>query len=159
MNTDSMGVYGNYYLKRAIIAMAGLGANQVDDAIYPLNVGDADGKPVVAENNYVLHFNKDEVPPAGAFWSLTMYDDEGFQVANSINRFAIGDRDALKFNSDGSLDLYVQNQNPGPDKESNWLPAPKSGPLGLTLRLYAPKAQALDGRWNPPAIRRVAATT
>ena len=157
MSTDTMGVYGNYYLKRAIVAMAGLGANQVDDAIYPLSIGDADGKPVAAENNYVLHFNKDELPPVGAFWSLTMYDAEGFQVANPINRFAIGDRDALKYNSDGSLDLYVQNRNPGPDKESNWLPAPKSGLLGLTLRLYAPKPQALDGRWNPPAIKKAAA--
>jgi len=155
MNTDTVGVYGNYYLKRAIIALAGLGANQVDDAIYPVNISDADGKPVMAENKYVLHFNKDELPPVGAFWSLTMYDAEGFQVANPINRFAIGDRDALKFNNDGSLDLYIQNENPGPDKESNWLPAPKSGKLGLTLRLYAPKPQVADGRWNPPAIKRV----
>lgn len=154
MNTDSMGVYGNYYLKRAIVAMAGLGANQPDDAIYPLNVADADGKPVTADKNYVLHFDKAQLPPANAFWSLTMYDAEGFQVANPINRFAIGDRDALKYNADGSLDLYVQNQNPGPDKESNWLPAPASGPLGLTMRLYWPKPEALDGRWAPPAIKR-----
>jgi hypothetical protein len=155
MNTDTMGVYGDYYLKRAIVALLGLGANQPEDAIYPLNIGDADGKPVSAEHKYVLHFNKQELPPAGAFWSLTMYDAEGFQVANPINRFAIGDRDALKFNGDGSLDLYIQNKNPGSDKESNWLPAPKSGGLGLTLRLYAPKPEALDGRWNPPPIRRV----
>ena len=155
MNTDTMGVYGNYYLKRAIVALVGLGANQVDDAIYPLNISDADGKPVVAESKYVLHFNKDELPPVGAFWSLTMYDAEGFQVANPLNRFAIGDRDALKFNNDGSLDLYIQNENPGPDKEPNWLPAPKSGKLGPTLRLYAPKPQVADGRWNPPAIKRV----
>jgi hypothetical protein len=154
MNTDTMGVYGNYYLKRAIVAMAGLGANQVEDAIYPINVVDADGKPVVAENNYVLHFSKQELPPVDAFWSLTMYDEEGFQVANPINRFAIGDRDALKFNPDGSLDLYIQHQTPGSGKESNWLPAPEKGPLGLTLRLYAPKPQVADGRWNPPAIKR-----
>jgi hypothetical protein len=155
MNTDTMGVYGNYYLKRAIVALIGLGANQVDDAIYPFNISDADGKPVMAENKYVLHFEKDELPPVGAFWSLTMYDAEGFQAANPLNRFAIGDRDALKFNSDGSLDLYIQNESPGPDKESNWLPAPKSGKLGMTLRLYAPKPQVADGRWNPPAIKRV----
>ena len=154
MNTDTMGVYGNYYLKRAIIAMVGLGANQVEDAIYPLNVSDADGMPVMAENNYVLHFNKDELPPVGAFWSLTLYDAEGFQVANALNRFAIGDRDPIKFNVDGSLDLYVRNANPGPDKEANWLPAPNSGKLGLTLRLYAPKPEVADGRWNPPPLRR-----
>ena len=157
MNTDTMGVYGDFYLKRAIIAMAGLGANQPEDAVYPLNVSDAEGKPVTAKNNYVLHFGKNDLPPADAFWSLTMYDAEGFQVANPINRFAIGDRDALKFNADGSLDIYIQNESPGRDQESNWLPAPKSGELGLTLRLYAPRAQVLDGRWNPPAIERVAA--
>ena len=155
MNTDTMGVYGDYYLKRAIVAMAGLGANQPDDAIYPLNVSDEAGRPVSAENRYVLHFDKEELPPVDAFWSLTMYDAEGFQVANSIGRFAIGDRDALQFNPNGSLDLYVQNENPGSGKESNWLPAPKGGELGLTLRLYAPKPQALDGRWNPPPIKRV----
>ncbi len=83
-----------------------------------------------------------------------MYDAEGFQVANSINRFAIGDRDALKYNADGSLDLYIQSESPGADKESNWLPAPKSGRLGVTMRLYAPQPQALDGRWTPPAVRK-----
>jgi hypothetical protein len=155
MNTDTMGVYGSYYLKRAIIALAGLGANQPEDAIYPLNIADADGKPVVAENKYVLRFSKDELPPVDAFWSLTMYDAEGFQVPNTLNRFAIGDRDALKFNDDDSLDLYIQHESPGPEKESNWLPAPGSGALGLTLRLYAPKSQVLNGLWNPPAIKRV----
>jgi hypothetical protein len=155
MNTDTMGVYGDYYLKRAIVAQVGLGANQPEDAIYPLNVSDAAGKPVTAENKYVLHFNKDELPPVGAFWSLTMYDAEGFQIANPLNRFAIGDRDALKYNADGSLDLYVQNESLGADKEANWLPAPKIGRLGLTMRLYAPKQQALDGRWNPPPIKQV----
>jgi hypothetical protein len=154
MSTDTMGVYGNFYLKRAIVAMMGLGANQPEDAIYPINVVDADDKPVVGENNYLLHFRKDELPPVDAFWSLTMYDAEGFQIANPINRFAIGDRDALTYNSDGSLDLYIQNRSPGVDKESNWLPAPKNGALGLTLRLYAPKPQVADGRWNPPAIRQ-----
>lgn len=152
MNTDTMGVYGNYYLKRAIVAMAGLGANQPEDAIYPMAVGTADGKPADGKNNYVMHFKKEELPPVSAFWSVTMYDDKGFQSANPLNRFAIGNRDQLKFNSDGSLDLYLQNESPGKDKESNWLPAPK-GPLGVTMRLYYPKLTALDGRWNPPAIR------
>jgi hypothetical protein len=155
MNTDTMGVYGNFYLKRAIVAMVGLGANQPEDAIYPLNIFDADGKPMNGAHNYVLHFSKEELPPAGAFWSVTMYDAEGFQVANKLDRFAIGDRDELKFNADGSLDIYIQYESPGKDKESNWLPSPAKGALGVTMRLYAPKAQALDGRWNPPAIRRV----
>jgi len=159
MNTDTMGVYGIYYLKRAMVSMLGLGANQPEDAIYPMNLGDADGKPLVGENKYVLHFNKEELPPVEAFWSVTMYDSAGFQVANPINRFAIGDRDQLKYNADGSLDLYLQNESPGPDKESNWLPSPAKGTLGVTLRLYAPKAQVLDGRWNPTAFRRVDVAT
>ena len=80
-----------------------------------------------------------------------MYDAEGFQVANQLNRFAIGDRDDLEYNDDGSLDLYIQHKRPGAEKVSNWLPAPASG----TMRLYAPQAAALDGRWVPPAIKRV----
>jgi hypothetical protein len=158
MNTDTMGVYGDYYLKRAIVAMLGLGANQPEDAVYPLNIADAHGKPLTGEHKYTLHFNKEGLPPVNAFWSVTMYDSAGFQVANPINRFAIGDRDELKYNPDGSLDLYLQNESPGSDKESNWLPSPATGALGVTMRLYAPKPQILDGRWNPPAIRRVDGT-
>ena len=154
MNTDTMGVYGNYYIKRAIVAMIGLGANQPEDAIYPVNLADADGKPLDGTGKYVLHFSKDELPPVEAFWSVTMYDANGFQVANPINRFAIGDRDALKFNADGSLDIHIQHDSPGSDQESNWLPSPASGTLGITMRLYAPKAQALDGRWVPPVVKK-----
>ena len=154
MNTDTMGVYGNYYLKRAIVAMAGLGANQPEDAIYPMLLVDAEGKPLRGEHKYIVHFEKGEIPPAGAFWSITMYDEAGFQVANPINRFAIGDRDALKFNADGSLDILIQHASPGKDLESNWLPAPAAGTLGITMRVYAPKPQALDGRWAPPTVHR-----
>lgn len=155
MNTDSMGVYGNYYLKRAIVAMVGLGANQPEDAIYPLNLADADGQPVQGENNYVLHFAADQLPPVNAFWSVTMYDADGFQVANSIDRFAISSWMPLKKNADGSLDIYIQHENPGSDKESNWLPAPRAGVLGITMRLYAPRQSVLNGDWLPPAIRKV----
>lgn len=152
MNVDTMGVYGNYYLKRAIVAMVGLGANQPEDAVYPLAVSDAKGKTIDGKNNYVLHFKKDQLPPVTAFWSVTMYDQQGFQAANPLNRFAIGDRDKLKFNDDGSLDLYLQNESPGADKVSNWLPAPK-GPLGVTMRLYGPRMSVLDGKWSPPGIK------
>jgi hypothetical protein len=154
MNTDTMGVYGNFYLKRAIVAMVGLGALPPEDAIYPLNVADADGQPLDGDHDYRLHFHRDQLPPVGAFWSVTMYDAEGFQAANPLNRFAIGDRDELHLNEDGSLDLYLQHDSPGPDREANWLPAPR-GPLGVTMRLYAPAPQVLDGRWNPPPITRV----
>ncbi|MGD9657396.1 MAG: DUF1254 domain-containing protein [Methylocystis sp.] len=153
MNTDTMGVYGNYYLKRAIVAQVGLGANQPEDAIYPLNLADSEGKALNGEEKYLLHFTKAELPPVDAFWSITLYDGKGFPVANPLNRFAIGDRDPLKYNADGSLDLYIQNTNPGVERESNWLPSPASGDENITMRLYAPKPQALDGRWAPPAIR------
>jgi len=154
MFTDTMGVYGNFYLKRAYITMVGLGANQALDAVYPLAVADADGKPLDGDDNYVIHFPKAELPPVDAFWSITMYDAEGFQVANPLNRFAIGDRDALKYNADGSLDIYIQNASPGAGRDSNWLPAPK-GRLGITMRLYAPRLEVLTGGWVPPAIQRV----
>ena len=153
MNTDTMGVYGDYYLKRAIVALVGLGANQPEDAIYPFNLADNEGKPLDGAKKYVLHFSKSELPPVGAFWSITLYDEKGFQVSNPLNRFAIGDRDALKYNADGSLDLYIQNTSPGAELESNWLPSPASGGENITMRLYAPRPEALDGRWIPPAIK------
>ena len=153
MNTDTMGVYGNYYLKRAIVTQLGLGANLPEDAIYPLNLADDTGKPLDGASNYVLHFDKGQTPPVNAFWSVTLYDPQGFQVANPLNRFAVSSWMPFKYNSDGSLDLYFQNESPGADKEANWLPAPK-GPYNLTMRLYAPKAEALTGKWNPPPVTR-----
>ncbi len=151
MNTDTMGVYGNYYLKRAIVTQLGLGANLPEDAIYPLNLADETGKPLDGANDYVLHFDKGQTPPVDAFWSVTLYDPKGFQVANSLNRFAVSSWMPFKYNADGSLDLYFQNESPGTDKEANWLPAPK-GPYNLTMRLYAPKSDALTGKWNPPPV-------
>jgi hypothetical protein len=153
MNTDTMGVYGNYYLKRAIIAREGLGANLPEDAIYPLNLGDEDGKPLDGANTYTLHFDQGTQPPVDAFWSVTLYDTDGFQVANALDRFAVSSWMPFKTNTDGSLDLYFQSESPGADKEANWLPAPK-GPFTLTMRLYAPKAEALNGRWAPPPVRK-----
>jgi hypothetical protein len=101
----------------------------------------------------VIHFDADELPPVDAFWSITMYDSEGFQAANELDRFAIGDRDALSFGSDGSLDIFVQHASPGPEHEANWLPAP-TGPLGITMRLYAPRPEVLDGTWSPPPVHK-----
>jgi hypothetical protein len=157
MNTDTMGVYGNYYLKRALVTQLGLGANLPEDAIYPLNLADDTGKPLDGASNYVIHFDKDDIPPVQAFWSITLYDNDGFQVANALNRFAVSSWMPFKFNPDGSLDLYFQNESPGADKEANWLPAPK-GPFNLTMRLYAPKGDALTGKWNPPPVTKVQAT-
>ena len=151
MNTDTMGVYGNYYLKRAIITQVGLGANSPEDAIYPFNLADDTGKPLDGANKYTIHFDKGATPPVGAFWSITLYDPEGFQVANPLNRFAVSSWMPFRFSPDGSLDLYFQNETPGADKEANWLPAPK-GPFNLTMRLYAPKSEVLTGKWNPPPV-------
>ena len=158
MNTDTMGVYGNYYLKRAIVAQVGLGANLPEDAIYPLNLADDAGKPLDGANKYTLHFEKDGTPPAQAFWSITLYDSDGFQVGNALNRFAVSSWMPFKYNADGSLDLYFQNENPGADKAANWLPAPK-GPFNLTMRIYAPRSEALTGKWSPPPVVRTQATT
>jgi hypothetical protein len=152
-STDSMGVYGNNYFKRAAVAAGGLGANPPEDAVYPVLATDADGAALTGDQNYLLRFDADGLPPADAFWSVTMYDAEGFQAANPINRFALGDRDPLVYNPDGSLDILISHTDPGPERQANWLPAPL-GPLGVTMRLYSPRPQALDGRWNPPAVRR-----
>jgi hypothetical protein len=156
MNTDTMGVYGNYYLKRAIIAQGGLGANVPEDAIYPLNLADESGKPLEGTNKYTLHFEKNAMPPVNAFWSVTLYDADGYQVANPLNRFALSSWMPLKHNPDGSLDLYFQNESPGAGKEANWLPAPKT-PFNLAMRMYAPKSEALTGKWNPPPVMRAQA--
>lgn len=153
MNTDTMGVYGNYYIKRAIVSQQGLGANVPEDAIYPLNLADETGKTLDGANKYTIHFDKGATPPVSAFWSITLYDQDGFQVANSLNRFAVSSWMPFKYNPDGSLDLYFQSESPGKDMETNWLPAPK-GPFNLTMRLYAPKQEALIGKWNPPPVVR-----
>ena len=141
-------------MKDGRIALIGLGSNPAEDAVYPLLITDADGNPTTGDNDYVLHFDSDKLPPVSAFWSVTVYDADGFQVANELNRFAVGDRDPLTYNADGSLDLYLQHTNPGPQREPNWLPAPP-GPFGVTMRLYAPKREVLTCLWHPPPAYKV----
>jgi hypothetical protein len=153
MNISTMGVYGDYYLKRAIVAQQGLGANVPEDAIYPMNLADADGKPLNGANRYTLHFDAASMPPVQAFWSVTLYDSDGFQVPNALNRFALSSWMPLKKNADGSIDLYFQHESPGKDLESNWLPAP-SGDFNLCMRLYAPASAVINGEWNPPPVKR-----
>ncbi len=153
MNTDTMGVYGNYYLKRAMVSQIGLGANLPEDAVYPLNLFDDNGKPLDGANKYGIHFDKGATPPVDAFWSITLYDAEGFQVGNVLNRFTVSSWMPFLRNADGSLDLYFQNESPGKDKEANWLPAPK-GTFNLTMRIYSPQLDALTGKWSPPAVKK-----
>ncbi|MFF1571357.1 DUF1254 domain-containing protein [Leifsonia sp. NPDC058292] len=150
---QEFGTYGTSYRLRALVAMAGLGANLPEDAIYPNAFVDADGEAFDGSHNYVLHFEADGMPGAHAFWSLTMYDADGFQVPNPLDRFVLRDRDPLTVNPDGSLDIYIQHMSPGADKESNWLPAPQ-GAFSPMLRLYSPTAATLAGGFVPPAIRK-----
>ena len=119
MNTDS-GVYGANYLKRGAVAMFEIGMNLPEDSIYP----DTGIAPLDGRNKYVIHFAKGELPPVNEFWSVTVYDLQGFTVPNPANRYTLGDRSNLKLNADGSLDIYLQSESPGADKESNWLPTP-----------------------------------
>ena len=126
------------------MALIGLGANLPEDAVFPRATVDADGQPLTGAHRYVIRFPNGEQPPVNAFWSLTMYDAKQAFVQNPIKRYAIGDRDKLKLNSDGSLILYIQHDSPGRDKESNWLPAPK-GTFNVLMRLYWPKKAVVDG--------------
>jgi hypothetical protein len=145
-----VGTYGADYLRRAAVAYSGLGANVPEDAIYPTIHADADGNPLDSAARYVLHFDKGQLPPARAFWSLTIYNERHFFAANPVNRYAIGDRDKLRMNEDGSLDIVIQRERPA--NVTNWLPAPLVGPFSLTMRIYWPKAEVADGSWSPPPL-------
>jgi hypothetical protein len=150
------GLYGTDYAGRAIVTAIGLGANRPQDAVYPTSEEGIDGKPYDGANKYVMHFEKGQIPPVNGFWSLTMYDADYFFVANALNRYTLSQRNALKKNADGSIDLYLQAENPGRAKESNWLPAAKGRFIPM-LRLYWPKEKPpsiLDGSWKPPAVQQ-----
>lgn len=151
------GVYGTDYLRRAFITAVGLGANRPEDAIYPKTALDSEGKKLNGANRYILHFQAGQTPPVHGFWSLTMYDANYFFVDNPLDKYTVSPRNDLRYNPDGSLDIYIQNQSPGKDKEANWLPAP-SGDFILMLRMYWPEEKdpsILDGTWQPPAPERV----
>ncbi|MFV1959871.1 MAG: DUF1254 domain-containing protein [Planctomycetota bacterium] len=150
---ENMGTWGTQYLRRAAVALFGLGANVPEDAVYPTSMADPDGKPYDGNAKYVMHFDKDRIPPVNAFWSLTAYNERQAFVDNPLNRYTRGDRDALRFNEDGSLDLYLQREDPGGDESANWLPTP-DGPFTLNLRLYWPKEVVLDGTWTAPPVVR-----
>jgi hypothetical protein len=155
MVSTGSGHYGTDYLQRALIAYIGVGGNLPADAFYPIARSDGDGKVLNGASRYMMHFTKADIPPVDprGFWSLTMYDKEYFLAANSINRYSLSSRDKFQHNPDGSMDLYIQKESPGVDKQSNWLPAP-DGEFILMLRLYWPKDEAVDGAWVPPPVRR-----
>jgi hypothetical protein len=155
--TTKAGRYGVNYLQRALVTAIGLGANRPEDAIYPTSEGPSIFGSYTGEKKYVMHFPKGHLPPAQGFWSLTMYNAQYFFVENPLNRYSISARQDLKPNADGSVDLYIQNESPGADKESNWLPAPKDKFI-LMMRLYWPKGtppSILDGSWKVPPVKAV----
>jgi hypothetical protein len=149
-----VGAYGRNYLGRAVIATAALGANTAPETVYPLAVDDVDGRRLSGRHRYTLRFPRGELPPADAFWSLTMYGADRYLVPNPIDRYAIGDRTkGLRRGRDGSLTIYVQRGRPSGAAVANWLPAPR-GRFGLALRLYEPRPSVLSGRWAPPPVHR-----
>ena len=153
--TTKTGLYGTHYIQRALITAIGLGANRPQDAVYPTSEGPSILGSYTGEKDYVMHFEKDQLPPVNGFWSLTMYDGEYFFVENPLNRYSISARQDLKHNPDGSVDLYIQHASPGADKESNWLPAPKDKFI-LMLRLYWPDETSpsiIDGTWTIPPVK------
>jgi hypothetical protein len=153
--TTKTGLYGTSYLQRALITAIGLGANRPEDAVYPTSEGPDIVKKYSGANRYVMRFEKGQLPPVNGFWSLTMYDAQYFFVDNPLNRYTLSQRNKLKANADGSIDLYIQNESPGKDKESNWLPAPKDDFI-LMMRLYWPKDKPpsiLDGTWKTPEVK------
>lgn len=149
------GTYATDYRRRAMVALGGLGCNLPEDALYPGTATDEAGDLLTGQRRYALRFAADELPPADAFWSLTMYDAEGFQVPNPLNRFAIGDRDRLVYREDGSLEILIQHESPGIEWESNWLPAPE-GEFQPMLRIYSPKPEALRHGVTLPSVKRIA---
>ncbi|HTR36315.1 MAG TPA: DUF1254 domain-containing protein [Bryobacteraceae bacterium] len=164
LNGKSQDLFGtraflkNDYVRRAAGTQVGIGANSKQEALYPIYEKDAKGQALDgAGHRYVLRFKGGQFPPVNAFWSMTMYElPSQLLVKNPINRYLINAPmlPDLKRDADGGLTLYIQSESPGPDREANWLPAPK-GPFMIAARYYWPKPQLLQGRWTQPAVERV----
>jgi hypothetical protein len=152
----SLGNYGTDYNIRAVVAMVGLGANLPEDALYPNTSLDMQGQALHGQHRYQLHFDAAKLPPVKAFWSITAYGADEFLMANELKRFALGDRDKLVYNADGSLDIWVQATRPTDAAQAaNWLPVKADAPFLLNARLYWPKPEALQGTWQMPAVKRL----
>lgn len=147
-----VGTYGTDYLHRASVAYNALGANVAEDTSYLVMIGDDRGEPLQSDSAYILRFTTAQLPPVHAFWSLTLYDERRFFADNRINRYALSNRDHLAYNDDGSLEVWIQREDPGEGKTANWLPTPRRGPFSLVLRLYWPKPEVVNGNWRPPPI-------
>jgi hypothetical protein len=148
--TTNTGRFGTDYLYRAFIAQTLLAANLPEDAVYPETSVDASGAPLTGARRYALHFDAANLPPANAFWSLTLYSPDHYLAPNPIDRYTLRDS-AVRRNADGSIDVTIQHDAPSGDT-TNWLPAP-AGPFVVTLRLYWPRPSGLDGSYRIPAIQ------
>ena len=146
------GNYGTNYRFRAGVAVFGLGANLREDANYLNASVDQNGNRLDGSKRYYLKFNAGETPPVWGFWSITLYDDKGHLVANSFDRYAIKSGEDLVHEPDGSLVIFLQPNDPGPEHRANWLPSPSGQKFELSLRAYWPKKELLEGRWKPPAV-------
>lgn len=151
---DNFADYGTDYKTRAGIALIGLGGIWRQDVVYPTAFKDGDGDALDGANRYALHFDDGQMPPAQATWSVSMYDPQGYYVANAIDRYNVAPWMPLTYNDDGSVDIYIQAASPGEKKESNWLPAPASGPFNITVRIYWPTDAVLDGTYKLPPVRK-----
>ena len=150
--SEPIGTYATDYLHRASVACNGLGANLPEDARYAVLTMNDRGEGLSGDSAFVLHFDKTEIPPVRGFWSVTVYNEHRYFADNPMNRYALGDRDPLSFNPDGSLDLFIQRDDPGDGKRANWLPSPGGQAFLLVLRLYWPKHEVLRGDWQPPSL-------
>ncbi len=154
------GTYGANYLQRAYISAYGWGANLPEDANYPNTKVDGNGATLTGSNVYRVHFAKGMTPPVNGFWSITMYDDQYYFYPNALKKFTVSARDDLKYNSDGSLDLYFAHDQPPSAPQSNWLPAP-AAPFILMMRMYWPKTAPpsilppSNPTWAPPPVTKV----
>lgn len=148
----------NNYLYRLAGAKIGLYGNSREEALYPIYRTDAEGEPLDASTNrYVLRFEKGGLPPAAAFWSLTLYDGKTqLLVDNPLRRYLLNSAmlDGFVRSPDGAITFHIQKDAPGKPKEANWLPAP-DGPFYLVLRIYLPKPEVLEGKWKHPPLTRV----
>lgn len=154
MFATNVGTYGTDYNQRAYIALTGLGANLPQDALYPTLFGTADDSG--APRKFRIRFPSGQLPPVDAFWSITAYGPDGAFIANPARIYAVGHQVPVVAGPDGTVEIVVQNANPGPAVPTgNWLPIPVSGKFSLTMRLYAPKQQALEGNWPIPALTPV----
>jgi hypothetical protein len=151
-----IGDYKADYNTRALVAYRGLGALPPEEAVYYSYYTDKNGEPLDGKYSYRIHYEKGQLPPAQSFWSYTVYGKDRYLVENPIRRYAIGDRNDLKFNKDGSLDIYLSKNSPGKAKESNWLPT-GGEEFNLSLRIYTPTETFLKDRsvWKDPQIEKV----